>query len=104
MTNKAIKFFETEIRSLELAPELNGCEMTEEWQEQMDIFKAAKEALEKQIPKKPRERKAGFKSFDYVCPECGGRIISKIDGEWIAGKHSRYCERCGQALDWGDAE
>lgn len=66
--------------------------------------KAIISALKKQIPKKPKERKAGFKSFDYVCPECASRRISKIDGEWIAGSHSRYCSNCGQALDWSDTE
>ena len=62
------------------------------------------EALEKQIPRKVKERKAGFKSFDYVCPECACRIISKIDGEWIAGNKSKHCYICGQKLDWSDAE
>lgn len=97
MTNKAIKFFETEIRSLELAPELNGCEMTEEWQEQMDIFKAAKEALKKQIPKKPnihgyREGRE-VNTISYTCPACNKHV-----------SRDAYCKHCGQALDWGDRE
>ena len=93
MIDKAIKFFETEIRSLELAPELNGCEMTEEWQEQMDIFKAAKEALEKQIPKKP---KMIFDEYSYFeCGNCGEAIYCSDDL-----KTHKYCLNCGQALDW----
>ena len=42
---KAIKWFQQEIRSLELAPKLNGCEMTDEWKEEIEIFRTALEAL-----------------------------------------------------------
>ncbi len=59
-------------------------------------------ALEKQIPKKVEKIKSGFKSFNYVCPECAYRQISQIEGEWIAGQHYNYCSNCGQALDWSD--
>lgn len=58
--------------------------------------------IENKQPKKPQERKAGFKSYDYVCPKCGKRLISKIDGEWVAGNHSKFCENCGEELDWSD--
>jgi flavoprotein len=59
-------------------------------------------ALSKQIPKKVEKIKSGFKSFNYVCPECAYRQISQIEGEWIAGQHYNYCSNCGQALDWSD--
>lgn len=49
---KAKRFFEQEIRSLELAPKINGCEMTEDWKEQIEICKMSISALEKQIPKR----------------------------------------------------
>lgn len=49
---KAIKFAESEIKSLELAPKINGCEMTEWWKEQIEVWETAISALEKQIPKK----------------------------------------------------
>jgi len=63
-------------------------------------------ALEKQIPKKPRKMVFGFvkESYDYSCPTCGNRIISKIDGEWCAGAKYKFCVNCGQPLDWSDEE
>ena len=51
--NKAIKFFEEEIIRLRKAPEINGCEMTEEWQERIHIFSTALEALRANVGKKP---------------------------------------------------
>lgn len=60
--------------------------------------------IEKKQPQKPKERKAGFKSFDYVCPVCGRRLISKVDGEWVAGSKSKFCKICGEELDWSDTE
>lgn len=97
MIDKAIKFFENEIRSLELAPELNGCEMTEEWKEQMEIFKTSKSALEKQIPKKPnihgyREGRE-INTISYTCPVCNKHI-----------SRDNYCKNCGNAIDWSDTE
>lgn len=44
------------------------------------------EALEKQIPKKPRKTRS-----EIVCPTCKTLIGS-----------SPYCRYCGQAIDWGD--
>ena len=96
MTIKAIKFFKDEIRRLELAPEINGCEMTEEWKEQMEICETAKSALEKQIPKKP---KAIFDEYSYFeCGNCGTAIFCSDEL-----KSHRYCLHCGQALDWSDS-
>lgn len=46
--NKAIKFFEDEILSLRKAPELNGCEMTPEWMELIQIYNTALEAIKNQ--------------------------------------------------------
>ena len=69
---------------------------------QLEHEKMVLNALEKRMPKRPIERKAGFKSFDHECPCCESRIISKIDGDWIAGKMQRFCDTCGQALDWND--
>ena len=42
------------------------------------------EAMRKQIP---------CRVFNYTCPRCG-----KID---ILANHFAYCNKCGQALDWG---
>lgn len=47
-------------------------------------------ALEKQIPKKPKEYCEGR----YCCPECKGIKYPKVP----------YCEHCGQALSWGSED
>lgn len=94
---KAIKFFEEEITRLKNAPKINGCEMTEEWAEQIEICKIAKSAIEKQIPR--RAIMKGFNpceeicSVSYLCPICKKHI--NID---------KYCYHCGQAIDWSDTE
>lgn len=62
----------------------------------------AKEALEKQIAKKPIN-KTGLDNtiaFRYencnivVCPNCRGRLKLKSKG--------KYCDKCGKALDWSE--
>lgn len=49
LIEKAMQFVDAEIRSYELAPEINGCEMTPEWAEMLGIFRAIKSALEKAV-------------------------------------------------------
>ena len=58
----------------------------------------ALEALEKQIPKKPLHMHK-----NYYCPIC------KEDGwmlwdDAIPNDMDKYCGKCGQAIDWRDAE
>ena len=54
-----------------------------------------KSALEKQIPKKPRETRCAL-----MCANCGHKITEKG-----CKKLNRfYCKKCGQALDWSDTE
>lgn len=93
---KAIKFFDDEILMLNNAPELNGCEMTDEWKEQLEICKMAKSAIEKQIP-----REIDNKDEDdlvYGCHNCG-----EINALWKAnGDRNQYCGNCGQKIDWSD--
>ena len=58
-----------------------------------DCYKGLVNALEKQIPKKPK-----YIDGDYdlpLCPSCG---LSVDEDKEI------YCSICGQALDWGDNE
>lgn len=93
MTNiqTAIKFAENEIKSLELAPKINGCEMTEWWKEQIEIWKTAISALEKQIPKKVNISLKGTTGWNTKChcPNCHSMV-----------SHGKYCSNCGQALDF----
>ena len=47
------------------------------------------QAVEKQIPKKPRPRKG----FEGRCVCCGVVFLDRL---------TNYCGNCGQALDWSD--
>lgn len=57
---------------------------------------------DKQIPRKPIDKTKldDTASLAYencniiVCPTCGGRLKLKSKG--------KYCDKCGQKLDWGE--
>ena len=52
-------------------------------------------ALEKQIPKKPKDRyKTKYVWDSAYCPVCNCGITAR----WV------YCQCCGQKLDWSDEE
>lgn len=55
----------------------------------------AKEAVKKQIPKKPIGRHTNYK-----CPICDRRVRSGKGSSSFGVDH--FCQRCGQALDWSD--
>lgn len=75
--------------------------------------KKVREALEKQLPKKPL--KSGITTNDGVfhliigadgvpcdiCPNCRTNLCTtgKLGKN---KKYMRYCERCGQRLDWSE--
>ena len=64
------------------------------------ILKICTEALKKQIPqqvKKIRHETILGYSETYFCPNCGGSVWQKAD-------ESKYCFRCGQAIDWEVSE
>lgn len=57
-----------------------------------------KEALEKQISKKPIEKEvigASMTGYKYrgQCPKCSSTVLQYT---------GNYCPKCGQALDWGE--
>ena len=56
-------------------------------------LKAAKEALKKQIPKKPLEEKRYYGIGK--CPTCNAVFKDKT---------TNYCGNCGQAIDWSDVK
>ena len=63
-----------------------------------DDYKAneiAIQVLEKQIPKKPI-----FYAHDYYCSVCNS-LVGNNEFEW---KRFKYCDTCGQKLDWSDEE
>lgn len=54
-------------------------------------------ALEKQIPKKPKKSQSKLRYLGtYMCPSCGG----DFSGTGVAS----YCYHCGQRFKWNDAE
>ena len=79
---------------------------TDEYQrEQAEGLQKAKEALEKQIPKKPIDItvKELFSSMiSGRCPKCNTRQ-SYGSRDWHRWFNKR-CFECGQALDWSEGE
>ena len=63
------------------------------------------QALEKQIPKKPRKtdsyRGVLKRVYAYVCPTCGNACIEKYMNE---RQDTMFCWDCGQKLDWSEEE
>lgn len=62
-----------------------------------DFIKAlsiAKNSLEKQIPKKPTDIEGDYTCYYGICPSCKNGVNDLED--------YKYCNECGQALDWGD--
>ena len=57
------------------------------------------EALDKQIPERPvvMNQKG---AEHYFCVVCEKRLVSEIGGELCAGRKTRFCPDCGQALNW----
>lgn len=75
---------------MQIEDENKDCKFTE------DDYKAnemAIQALEKQMPKKPKERDCiGFDTL--ACPECKMALYL----------YEPYCDNCGQKIDWSDEE
>lgn len=70
---------------------------------QKEAFQMAINALEKQIPKKPRKtdsyRGVLKRVYAYVCPTCGNVCLEKYMNE---RQNTMFCWECGQKLDWSD--
>lgn len=85
-------------KALEL---LNDVEFSEKYQgvqEYAEMLIVCKEALEKQIPKKPID--AGYY---YMCPCCLCDLGASNDDIFIYKcPIPKYCPDCGQALDWSE--
>lgn len=59
--------------------------------EHIESVKVAIQALEKQMPKKPKERDCiGFDTLS--CPECKMALYL----------YEPYCDNCGQNIDWSE--
>lgn len=95
MTNKeAIKCVEDVLNSDYHYDESLGYQLTSD---DFEWLEKAKEALGKQIPKKPEKYAIdnnGYMIYDCECPNC-----KKSHRELYP---FAYCGHCGQAIDWGD--
>lgn len=68
------------------------------------------EAREKQRGKKPNKRQLGNTLVRkiYHCPNCNKRLYDcafkngELDHVSPGSRKSKFCEDCGQKLDWGD--
>ena len=61
------------------------------------------EALEKQMPKKPAERRDKYAGNDVMsCPNCGAYIGYRDGRTHIVSMYvaSSRCPGCGQTIDW----
>jgi len=70
-----------------------------------DYMYTVKDALDKQVPKKPSYIYNGFdkSSKRWRCPNCTA-LLYEIDVNncgW--GHQADYCEDCGQAIDWDES-
>lgn len=82
-----------------------------EWEYPMNYsvaFETAIDALEKQIPKKPKrvDKNSVFDgNWKKICPCCGATLMERITTEDesrpVHYNMTKHC-KCGQALDWSD--
>ena len=82
---------------LKYAATLDTDDLDFDFNETVAFHMVCKNALEKQIPKKVIEKPSDyFYLGDQYCPSCK---------EYVGFKqinHDKFCNNCGQALDWGD--
>lgn len=58
-------------------------------------------ALEKQMPKNPKNIVDAEYDVSYKCPICGAKHVNEWHGtNWKLP----FCSNCGQAIDWSDTE
>lgn len=110
----------------EAIEQLNGAQIVLVNREEADFNTAvilAINALEKQIPKKPILKNGetlvhlnkGDKPHewqmnkwqDWVCPVCGwfvGQRYNASQAHPHDQRKSKFCNECGQAIDWGEEE
>lgn len=125
---KVISYITEEIRSLERAPELNGCHMTPEWAAQLEIMRTCLEAVQlsdfADISKQAeREYYAGFSSntahIDMEAWTAEWVPMTDDDGcTWFKcsscdfdldslDKQPLFCPGCGKAMapeSWAELE
>lgn len=82
------------------------------YQAMVDYLDVIIECIEKQIPKKPKEKESCFPNHLIIsCPECCHSFgvfirddkMSKIT-TYRSAKFNAWCPNCGNKLDWSDDE
>ena len=68
-----------------------NCDIVQNVEDLNNAYDVAINALEKQIPKKP---KTDDRYVMYICPWCN---------DFVKVSHN-YCQNCGQKLDWSNGE
>ena len=92
--------------------DLKSTEFVYSQSEVWEAVEMAAQALENQIPKKPKQiehigtsvyfnkpKSECTHLFRGYCPNCNTQNTNRRIAQVIT-----YCERCGQALDWSDTE
>lgn len=101
----AIKWLEWEIRSLQLAPEINGCPMTKEWTDQLEIMQTCLEAVKACQPAhidqeawKPCKLCEGDELDTAGIKDFFGRYIYLCGGNSKPPENERFqfCPKCGR--------
>lgn len=64
----------------------------------IEVYCAAIEALEKQLPKKPDIMDYILGDINFKCPTCKSEYICEKENEPL------YCQNCGQRIDWSEEE
>ena len=94
MTNEeAIRSIEDVLNSEYYYDESLGYQLTSD---DFEWLEKAKETLEKQIPKKPKQDKEY--PLGRVCPRC----CCYLGNVQFVPNNYLYCQRCGQAIDWSE--
>lgn len=100
---EAIELIRMEINTLE-GIENCGRVIEARKKKHIALYNIAIEALEKQLPKKPKENeiRGGWlgKQKHYTCPTCGNCLLEEMMNE---RQNTGYCWDCGQRLDWTES-
>lgn len=87
--NKCDVFEREDSENTDLCDSCEYCYSQGNFGNQKEAFEIAMQALEKQMPKKPKEKDCiGFNTL--ACPECKMALYL----------YEPYCDNCGQAIDW----
>ena len=72
-----------------------NCDIVQKVEYLNNAYNIAINALEKQIPKTP-----SFYAHNYHCIFCDN-LVGNNEFEW---QRFKYCDVCGQAIDWSESE